>query len=162
MADTKTNPAKDPGAPNPPVPPPLLFVLFFLTAAVLNMAAPVQLLPLGWNRVPALLLSLGGLGIFIGAALALRKARTPVSPYKSARTLLTTGPFLRTRNPIYLAFAWIYLGFACLLASLWPFLFFPVLVFVMNRYVIAREEAALERQFGETYRAYRSRTRRWM
>jgi protein-S-isoprenylcysteine O-methyltransferase Ste14 len=162
MAATQNTGTPRSDAPNPPFPPPLIFVLVFLTASVVNMFLPLQALPLGWNRVPALLLSLGGLGIFIGAALALRRAGTTVSPYKAARVLLTTGPFLRTRNPIYLAFAWIYLGCACLIASLWPFLFFPVIIVVMNRFVIAREEAWLEKRFGEAYRAYRARTRRWM
>jgi protein-S-isoprenylcysteine O-methyltransferase Ste14 len=162
MAATQKDGASRPDAPNPPVPPPLLFVLFFLTAFLINTVFPLQLLPLGWNRIPAVLLSLGGLGIFIGAALALRRARTPLSPYKPTSALITTGPFLRTRNPVYLAFAWLYLSFACWIASLWPVLFFPVLVFVMNRFVIAREEAWLEKRFGEEYRAYRARTRRWM
>lgn len=162
MAATPKNGASLPDAPNPPVPPPLLYLLVFLTASLVNMAFPVQLLPLGWNRIPALLFSLGGLGIFVGAALALRRAGTTLSPYKPAKALLTTGPYLRTRNPVYLAFAWIYLGCACLIASLWPFLFFPVLILVLNKSVIAREEAWLEARFGEAYRAYRARTRRWM
>lgn len=149
-------------APNPPVPPPLLYLLVFLTASVINMVYPVQLLPLGWNIVPAILFSLGGLGIFLGAALALRRAGTTLSPYKSSKVLLTTGPYLRTRNPIYLAFAWIYLGCACLIASLWPIVLFPVLILVLNRTVIAREEVWLEARFGEAYRTYRARTRRWM
>jgi protein-S-isoprenylcysteine O-methyltransferase Ste14 len=153
-------PHKD--APTPPVPPPLIFALFFIAAFLINMAVPLQALPLGWHRIPALLLSLGGLGIFIAAALAFRRARTPLSPYEPAKTLMTTGPYLRTRNPVYLSFAWIYLGLACWTASLWPLLFFPVLIYTINRFVIAREEAHLEKRFGAAYLAYKARARRWM
>ena len=161
MAKPKSAPVET-DAPNPPVPPPLLYLLVFLTASLVNMAYPIKLLPLGWNIVPALLFSVGGLGIFLGAALALRRAGTTLSPYKSTKVLLTSGPYLRTRNPIYLALAWIYLGCSCLLASLWPFLFFPVLIVVLNLTVIAREEAWLLAHFGEAYRTYRAQTRRWM
>ncbi|MCD6023715.1 MAG: isoprenylcysteine carboxyl methyltransferase [Fibrobacteria bacterium] len=155
-------PSQTPEAPNPPLAPPLVYILFFLAAFFLNLALPLQFLPLGWNRIPALLLCLGGLGIFLSAALALRKAKTPVSPYQPAKTLLTTGPYLRSRNPIYLAFAWIYLGFACWIASWWPVFLFPVLIYVMNRFVIRREEAHLESRFGRAYAEYKARTRRWM
>jgi protein-S-isoprenylcysteine O-methyltransferase Ste14 len=155
-------PQKTTDAPNPPLAPPLIFASFFVAAFFLNFALPLQLLPLGWNRIPALLLSLGGTGIFIAALLALRRARTPVSPYRAAETLVSTGPYLRTRNPIYLAFAWIYLGLACWIASLWPVLLFPALVYAMNRFVIAREEAHLEGRFGKAYRDYKARVRRWM
>jgi protein-S-isoprenylcysteine O-methyltransferase Ste14 len=100
--------------------------------------------------------------IFSGAALAFRRAGTPLSVFKPAKKLLTTGPYLRTRNPIYLSFAWIYLGFAFWTASLWPFLFLIPLVITINRLVIAREEAHLEARFGQDYRDYKARVRRWM
>jgi protein-S-isoprenylcysteine O-methyltransferase Ste14 len=155
--------SRNPGsAPSPVVPPPLIFLLVFLTALVPAFFVPLQFLPIGWNRIPSLLLCLGGLVIFAAAAFAFRKGRTPISPYEPAKHLLTTGPFLRTRNPMYLAFAWMYLGFACWVASLWPVLAFPVLIYVINRAFIAREEAHLEERFGKAYRDYKARTRRWM
>jgi protein-S-isoprenylcysteine O-methyltransferase Ste14 len=153
---------KIPDAPNPLLPPPLIFALFFIAGALINQAFPLQFLPLGWNMIPGVLLSLGGLGIFIAAALTMRKFKTPVSPYKTAKTLITTGPFLRSRNPIYLALIWIYLGLASFLASWWPIFLFPFLVYVLDRFVIAREEAHLEKRFGNVYRDYKASTRRWM
>jgi protein-S-isoprenylcysteine O-methyltransferase Ste14 len=149
-------------APNPPLPPPLIYALFFIAAMLLNQAFPLQLLPLGWNHIPGILLCLGGMGIFVAAVLALRKSKTPVSPYEPAKTLHVTGPYLRTRNPIYLAFAWLYLGLTCWIASWWPVFLFPVLIYVMNRFVITREEAHLQDRFGKAYADYKTRTRRWM
>lgn len=155
-------PSRTPETPNPPLAPPLIYALFFLAAFFLGFALPLRFLPLGWNRIPALLLCLGGLGIFMAAVLALRKSDTPVSPYQPVKTLVTTGPYLRSRNPIYLAFAWIYLGFACWIASWWPIILFPALIHVLNRFVIRREEAHLESRFGRAYLDYKARTRRWM
>jgi protein-S-isoprenylcysteine O-methyltransferase Ste14 len=156
MAPSKTD------APNPKVPPPLLFVLVFLTGFLINLALPLQFLPLGWHRIPGLLLCLGGTVIFLSAVVALRKARTPVSPYEPSRALVVTGPYMRSRNPIYLAFAWLYLGCACWIDSWWPLFLFPFLVYGINRGVIAREEAHLEARFGRAYLDYKARTRRWM
>ncbi len=156
-------PAPDDNAiQGPAAPPPLLFLAFFLTGHALNRLVPLPFLPLGWNLIPAVLLSFGGAVILLSAVLALRRAGTPASPYRPARKLVTTGAYLRTRNPIYLAYAWIYLGFASWSAGLWPFALFPFLVFAVNRLVIAREEAALEARFGKAWREYAARTRRWM
>jgi protein-S-isoprenylcysteine O-methyltransferase Ste14 len=149
-------------APNPPIAPPLFFVLFFMAGSLLDLIVPFRFLPAGFHRIPAVLLTLGGMGIFFMAWTAMRRARTPLSPYQPAKTLLTTGPFLRTRNPVYLALAWIYLGFSCWINSWWPLFLFPVLVHLFNRFVIAREEAHLEARFGKAWRDYAARTRRWV
>ena len=149
-------------APNPVIPPPLVFVLFFFVSTIPAFFVPLQFLPYGWNKIPSILLSLGGLVIFTTAAFTFRKARTPISPYQPAEKLLTTGPFLRTRNPIYLSFVWIYLGFACWVTSLWPLLTLPILIYIINRHYIAREEAHLQERFGKAYSDYKARTRRWM
>jgi protein-S-isoprenylcysteine O-methyltransferase Ste14 len=93
---------------------------------------------------------------------ALKKAGTSPSPYQEPSALVTTGPYLRTRNPIYFAFAWIYLGLAAWMNSPWAILLFPGVIIMMKRLVITREEAVLESRFGENYLEYKARTRRWM
>lgn len=153
---------RSPSAPNPPLPPALIFALFFAAGALLGALVPIPFVPPEFKNIPALLLTLGGVFIALMALRALRKARTTVNPYRVSDTLLTTGPYMRTRNPIYLAFAWIYLGLAAWIASLWPVLLFPILILVVNRFVIAREEAHLEARFGKAWRDYKSRVRRWM
>ena len=76
--------------------------------------------------------------------------------------LTTEGPFSYSRNPSYLALAAIYAGIAVLRNSLWTMLLLPFVVYVIRREVIGREERYLERAFGEEYRAYRARVRRWI
>jgi protein-S-isoprenylcysteine O-methyltransferase Ste14 len=76
--------------------------------------------------------------------------------------LTTEGPFRYTRNPSYLALAMIYTGIASLRNSLWAFLLLPLVVYVMQRAVIGREERYLERAFGEEYLSYKAQVRRWV
>jgi protein-S-isoprenylcysteine O-methyltransferase Ste14 len=76
--------------------------------------------------------------------------------------LTTEGPFRYTRNPSYLALAIVYAGIAALRNSLWAVLLLPLVLIVIQREVIGREERYLERAFGEEYLAYKARVRRWV
>ncbi|MDQ5827213.1 MAG: isoprenylcysteine carboxylmethyltransferase family protein, partial [Chloroflexota bacterium] len=82
--------------------------------------------------------------IGVPAFVTMRRARTSVRPDVPTTTLVTTGPFRYTRNPIYLSFVLLYTGIALLADALWPLLLLPLVQAVMNRGVIAREEAYLE------------------
>jgi len=92
----------------------------------------------------------------------MQEAGTSANPSVSATTLVVTGPFRLSRNPMYLARMFLYLGLAllanslCILAALAP------LLLVMHYGVIKREEHYLEGKFGDTYRQYRSSVRRWL
>jgi protein-S-isoprenylcysteine O-methyltransferase Ste14 len=72
------------------------------------------------------------------------------------------GPFRFTRNPMYVAMGTVYLGVTALVNSLWPLLLFPPAVWIIGRYMIAREEAYLERKFGHAYLDYKAKVRRWL
>lgn len=112
--------------------------------------------PLGW-----LLVALG-LALFFWTLVTFRRHRTTVNPYKAAASLCTEGPFRFSRNPIYVGDWFILAGVSLLLATGWPLVFAP-LIWAMLRYgVIRHEEAHLEARFGDAYRDYRSRVRRWL
>jgi protein-S-isoprenylcysteine O-methyltransferase Ste14 len=104
----------------------------------------------------------------VGSALArgflraFKRAGTPLSPYRESTQLVMSGPYRLTRNPAYLGFALIYCAIAVLAASLWVLAALPAVLLVIDRGVIAREERFLERKFGEPYRLYKQRTRRWL
>jgi protein-S-isoprenylcysteine O-methyltransferase Ste14 len=102
-----------------------------------------------------LLLILWAGGRFIGA-------RTPLPPHRPTTALVTEGPYRRSRNPIYLGMALIYLGVVCATASLGILVFFPLVILVMEFGVIRREERYLERKFGRDYLDYKARVRRWL
>lgn len=96
------------------------------------------------------------------AMLRFRQAGTSVAPRRAASALVTSGPYRATRNPMYLGMAFLYTGLALLLDVLWPLILLPVVLIVVDRFVIAREERDLETKFGEAYRTYTGRIRRWL
>ncbi len=112
--------------------------------------------PLGWIAVGV------GLALFAWTLWTFAHHRTTVNPYAGASALCTRGPFRFSRNPIYLGDWFILMGVSLLLGTLWPLVFAP-LIWAMLRYgVIRHEEAHLEARFGDAYRHYASRVRRWI
>ncbi len=111
---------------------------------------------LGWMWVAA-----GGL-LFLWALWTLYRHHTTVNPYAGATTLCTDGPFRFSRNPIYLGDWLVLVGVALLLNSLWPLAFAPFIWLMLRFGVIRHEEAHLEAKFGDAYRAYKARVRRWL
>jgi len=112
--------------------------------------------PLGWLLVGI------GLALMVWTLATFQRHRTTVNPYKAASSLCTGGPFRFSRNPIYVGDWFILGGVSLLLATAWPLLFAP-LIWAMLRYgVIRHEEAHLEARFGDDYRAYKARVRRWL
>lgn len=103
-----------------------------------------------------------GLLIEAMAVSAMRRLRTPPEPWKATTALATDGVYRLSRNPIYVGFAVTYLGLAVGLDS--PIalgLILPCL-FVVDRFVIQREERYLAALFGAPYDAYRRKVRRWL
>ena len=89
-------------------------------------------------------------------------AETNINPFKPTTSIVSTGPFRFTRNPLYLAMTLIYLGLTLVANTGWCFpLLIPVLLLI-HFGVVAREERYLERKFGESYREYRLRVRRYL
>jgi protein-S-isoprenylcysteine O-methyltransferase Ste14 len=140
--------------------------VYFLLAAGLSLALD-RWLPLAglvapaWRWLGALLvvpaLVLGG-----PAARALARRGTTLHPFGEPSALVIEGPFLYTRNPLYLSLALLLTGLAVYLGSLASFLVVPVFVAVITVAVIRSEEAALSAAFGDAYRDYCRRVRRWL
>lgn len=165
QGDTLRQPPLRPTPLNRPgiiAPPPLLYLLPFATGLWLQHRWPLPLelgglaAWLGWPLVGA-----GCLG-FVMALRALGRAGTSVNPYKASSAVAAAGVYRFTRNPVYLADTLVYLGAVLLCGSGWPLLLLPLALVVMQKGVIAREEAYLERKFGEEYLNYKARVRRWI
>ena len=92
----------------------------------------------------------------------MRRTDTPIDPRKSVSKLVSDGPFRYTRNPAYLSLTMIYAGVTALRNALWPILLLLLVMYVIQRDQIEREEQYLERIFGEEYLAYKTSVRRWV
>jgi protein-S-isoprenylcysteine O-methyltransferase Ste14 len=142
-------------------------------AATLGVALPMWLVA---QLSPALAVDLpgrlGAAGLFVatGAAVGLagvlefRRVRTTVNPLRpeKASSLVTSGIFRLTRNPMYLGLALALLGWAVYLANPLAALGVPAFVLWMNQLQIPHEERAIAALFGEDFARYRSQVRRWL
>jgi protein-S-isoprenylcysteine O-methyltransferase Ste14 len=111
--------------------------------------------------VGGLILALGVAG-FVWMVATMRRARTPIHNARTPTALVEAGPFRWTRNPMYLFGSVAYLGLALLLIEPWALVLLPVVLGLTHFGVVLREEAYLEGKFGEPYRSYKARVRRWV
>ena len=95
-------------------------------------------------------------------ARTMRGADTTLRIDKPVSSLVEDGPFRYSRNPGYLSLTMLYTGIAILRNALWAILLVPLVLYVIQREVIEREERYLQRTFGEEYLAYKRRVRRWV
>jgi protein-S-isoprenylcysteine O-methyltransferase Ste14 len=149
------------------VPPPPVFVVSFLVGMQLGSVLGLHLGGGGgavagvMKAVGAVLVAVGGC-FLISAPAMFAWHRTTIIPHGRAGTLLTAGPYRVTRNPMYLGLTLLYVGLALVLNQPVPLLFLPLPLWMLSTKTIPYEEAMLERTFGDTYRAYSKRVRRWL
>ena len=142
--------------------PPLLYTLPLLVLWLVH-----QVVPLTIPGRPAIMwagwfLALAGVGTLGWGALTLRRHHTTIVPHHAVSTVVTTGPYRFSRNPMYVGMTVAYVGASLAIASAWPLVALPIIVVAVNRLVIAREETYLRRRFGAEYEDFSSRVRRWL
>jgi len=148
--------------PSGAVHPTIFLVAWFVVAFGLHRLWPVgfpgasQLEPMKYG------LLLAGLLLFAASALALRRHGTPLEHGTATTALVTGGPYALSRNPIYLALVLILFGMALDAGSVWFLVTTVLFGWAVRRFTVLREEAYLERVFGEEYLRYRSSVRRWL
>jgi len=142
--------------------PPLYFFLSLVAMAALHYWYPVAvLLETGWRYAAVVLLLAGILKTTLAARL-FHKMETPIRPFERPQLLVTQGLFAYSRNPMYLGMVMFLIGFALILGTASPWLVIPLFVWVVQTQFIRVEEAGLEAQYGDEYRRYRRRVRRWL
>jgi len=148
--------------------PPFLFLgallLGFVSDHLLPLPFPVSRIgPAHWiSAVIAGSLILTGIGVFAAGIRNFSSAATPVQGTKPTRALVTTGIHGWSRNPIYLGMFLVYGGIGIAVRSPWILILALPLAITMRYGVVAREEVYLERRFGDAYRDYKARVRRWL
>lgn len=142
--------------------PPHYFFGAILLAVVLHFLLPVrEVLTYPW-RLLGLAPMVIGIVLNLLADKAFKKHDTTVKPFEESSTLITDGVFRFTRSPMYMGMALILIGVAMLLGSATPFIVVVLLAALLDRKFISREEQKLEDTFGERFRQYRRRVRRWI
>lgn len=141
-----------------------------LVAVLLGVAAD-YLVPLRIPAVPPMALRLSiGVAIVVGsmlilglwAVLLVRRSGQSENPWKPTTRIVESGPFRFSRNPMYLQMVLVCLGLSVMLWNAYLFLLAFGCAWVLQRFVIRPEEAYLEGKFGDAYRQYKRRVRRWL
>ena len=143
--------------------PPLAWGLAVIAGLALNWLAPLPLLPAdlpaGWLGAMVFVLALA---LFAGAIVTITRAGSSVPTNRPTTAIVESGPYRFTRNPIYLGMFLGLISLAIAFDNLWLLMMLVPFAVVIRYGVVAREEAYLERKFGDVYRGYRSRVRRWL
>jgi len=146
------------------IPPPGYALIMGLLMWLLNQYFPiVNFIESPWNRVGLALIVVAFSMDFSSLYLFFKKRTTP-SPFspKKASSLVITGLYKYTRNPMYVGLLVILTGYAIWLGSLSPFLLIPLFYWLITNMQIKPEEQILEEKFGREYLDYKNRVRRWL
>jgi protein-S-isoprenylcysteine O-methyltransferase Ste14 len=143
--------------------PPIAWALAVLAGLALDWLVPLPFapatLPAGWLGAMVFAIALA---LFAWAIATMTQAGSNVPTNLPTTTIVEIGPYRFTRNPIYLGMLLGLIGLAIAFNSLWLLMTLVPFALVIRYGVIAREEAYLERKFGDVYRRYRARVRRWL
>jgi protein-S-isoprenylcysteine O-methyltransferase Ste14 len=143
--------------------PPLALGLAVIAGLALNWLMPLQFLP---TNLPAGQLGIAvfvlALALFAWAIVTMTRAGSNVPTNRPTTTIVESGPYRFTRNPIYLGMFLGLIGLAIAFDSLWQLMMLVPFALVIHYGVVRHEEAYLDRKFGDVYRGYSSRVRRWL
>lgn len=145
--------------------PPLVYAGGLLAGGLVQHFWPFAIVPAG----SAGLLRGGGIVVIgitsalaLWAVYAMRAVGTSPNPARPTTALTFAGPYRFTRNPMYLAFSLMSAGVAGVANALWPLLYVPIIVLVIQRTAIRPEERYLADKFGPEYLAFKARVPRWL
>jgi len=159
-SQTKHKPPK--GGPNPGLlRPPIIFFCAILLGIGLNRLLPLNSMPrsVGWLGPLA---TVCAVVLFLFSYREFRCAGTSVRGSERTSTIVRTGPYRFSRNPIYVAFILFVFGLSFWLHNLWLVVMLVPAVGIIAMVVIPREERFLENNFRDQYSSYKARVRRWL
>jgi protein-S-isoprenylcysteine O-methyltransferase Ste14 len=147
------------------IPPPWAFILVYLAGVAVQRVRPIAMR----SSESAWIIRVAGF-VFIGAGIAVafsalglfKKKNTTTVPFETPSTLVTSGPYRFTRNPMYVGLTLVYLGVAGARLEIWPAIVLPLLLAYINFAVIPVEEENLRGVFGDAYQEYGARVGRWL
>ncbi len=144
-----------------PLPPALLFVAIVLMIVLHVLVPVVQLFIFPWRLVGAAPIA-AGLALNVWVDQLFKSAGTAVKPFETSVSLVLQGPFLLSRNPMYLGMAIVLAGIAIGLGSATPWLVIPLFIWQLTVCYVVPEELKLKASFGSEYLQYMAKVRRWL
>lgn len=156
---TSTTASDNPGVA---ILPPVLFGGTFVVVLILQWIWPLKIVRQPIAFWLGLVLLMPALALVAWGRSTMHRANTNISPLKPAMSLVTSGPYRFTRNPLYVAITLLYVGFTMLLNSWWGVVLLAPMLMVLHWGVVRREEKYLELKFGDRYAEYRSQVRRYL
>jgi protein-S-isoprenylcysteine O-methyltransferase Ste14 len=141
--------------------PPLVYLASIALGLVVHLIWPARLVPPSISMPLGLIVILGAVTLFVSAVRTFRAAGTPIPGNRPTTTIVRTGPYRFTRNPIYLAFSLFQFGLSLWVNSLGLLLTLIPAVALMSLVVIPREERYLAARFSAEYLPYQASVRRW-
>ena len=146
------------------VPPPLLALIIAILMWLVARASPGYAIVFPYRDGFAVGLAALGMLFAISGVATFRRAKTTLNPTQpqTVSTLVTSGVYTFTRNPMYLGLLFVLTGWAIFLSNAWACAFLPVFVICMNLLQIRPEERVLAARFGKEFEAYKRQARRWL
>ena len=143
-------------------PAPVFFGLAIAAGYLLEWIFPTRLLSFPYAFVIGAYLIAGSIALVLFAVVPLSRARTAFDARKPTTALVTTGAFRISRNPTYLSLTLLLIGLALVFRSVWLLATAAVAVAITHWGIVLREERYLEAKFGDEYRRYATKVRRWL
>jgi protein-S-isoprenylcysteine O-methyltransferase Ste14 len=142
--------------------PPVYFLITIVIMATFDYFVPIGSIlypPVTYSG--AILIAIGFIIVVWSAAL-FGKAGTPIKPFEESTQLVTGGMYQVTRNPMYLGMVLILVGIALLFGTISPFIPIPFFIWLIQTIFIFNEEIVMEETFGDEYKEYKKKIRRWL
>lgn len=142
--------------------PPFVYLGSIALGLVLHLLWPVGLVPTSVSTPLGAMVTLLAVALFVSAVRTFRAAGTPIPGNRPTTTIVRSGPYGFSRNPIYLAFSLLQLGLSLWVNSIALLITLIAAVALMSFVVIPREERYLEARFSSEYLPYKASVRRWL
>lgn len=140
----------------------VIYIGLAVVAILLQIVVPLSFIPAIPARVLGVFLILLNFGFGLPAIRDMLQAKTSPNPQRPSTSLVLSGIYQRTRNPMYVGLTLVFAGVLTLNQNMWGILFVPLLVLLITILVIIPEETYLEEKFGLEYTVYKSKVRRWI
>ena len=141
---------------------PYLFLFPLIIGAIIENFIPTRIFPIKVSLVIGALFCISSLPFIILALKEFYKAKILFDTRRASTTLINTSIYKITRNPVYLSFVLFYIGLSFLINSIWMLVMMVPSIYFIQIFSIKREEKLLEAKYGEEFRIYKARVRRWI